>query len=70
MTPERVAARLRKLLRDANAAGFELVADGGGYIRIVTAKEAAESDDLREAGLAVRLNNGCGCESMTTKTPH
>lgn len=58
----RIIARLRRLVRDAEAAGLALVADAGsthGGIRVMTAEEA-RSDDLRYLGVHVPMHEGCG----------
>lgn len=58
----RIVARLRRLVRDAEAAGLALVVDAeadSGGVRVMTAEEAA-ADDLRSLGVLVPLHDGCG----------
>ena len=57
-----IVRRLRRLVRDAHAAGIALVADAtdsDGAIRVMTAAEASR-DDLRGLGESVSLHGGCG----------
>jgi hypothetical protein len=60
--PKRIAARLQRLIADARKVSLVLVADaeGRGGVRIMTAEEERESDDLRDVGLRVPLQNACG----------
>lgn len=61
-SPKSIAARLTRLIDDAKKIGLVLVADceGHGGVRIMTAEEEKNSDDLREVGLLVPLRNACG----------
>ncbi len=66
-----IVRRLRRLIRDAKAAGIALVADasGSGSIRAMTAEEAAR-DDIRDLGESVPLHGGCGAPVMSRIDPY
>lgn len=52
------AARIRRIVSEAADAGLVLVADGDGYIAVLTAEEA-KRDDIRGLGVRVKLPDGC-----------
>lgn len=53
-----IVARLRRVASEAAEAGLVLIADGDGYIAILTAEEA-KREDLRGLGVRVKLHGGC-----------
>lgn len=62
LTVEHVVRRLKRLVRDAEAAGVVLIADASdlGGIRVMTVREEREADDLRKIGTVVPVRGACG----------
>lgn len=62
MTVEQVVRRLKKLVREAEAAGVVLIADASdlGAIRVMTLAQEREAEDLRTIGTVVAVRGACG----------
>lgn len=73
MTPEqeRVVKRFRQLVKDASRVGLSLVADAACIaVRFIPTETARSSDDLRDLGVTVSVDDACGGGDINHLGPH